>query len=104
MCGLCGILGGSAHWADAVPSVERGATRRRERLDRVRLVNDVLRPFALRLHDWQGSAFLLSNRTGRTEIVDDLAALWSAAARMTGRVLDPLDPALIGALESDHDR
>ncbi len=100
MCGLCGILGGGEHWADRTPgAAERGLTRRRERLDRVRLVNKVLRHYALHLDDWQGSSFLLRSRTGRTEIVDNLAALWPAAARMAGRRLDPLDPALIAELE-----
>ena len=96
MCGLCGILGAGEHWTDR--SAEPPA-RRRERLERVRLVNNVLRHYGLRLDDWQGTSFLLTSRTGRTEIVDNLGALWPVAARLLGRRLDPLDPALIGALE-----
>ena len=38
---------------------------------------------------------------GRAEVVHDLTALWDAAERLAGRALDPLDPALIGALCRD---
>lgn len=104
MCGLCGVLAGGEHWADSASAAPAlGAERRRQRFARVRLINQVLRHYALRLDDWQGDSFLLSNRTGRTEIVADLQALWSAAARMTGRRLDPLDPALIDALAGPRD-
>jgi hypothetical protein len=102
MCGLCGMLGGREHWADAAPAVGAPAgAGRRARLERVRLVNRVLAHYGLRLDDWQASAFLLSSRTGHTEIVGDLAALWPAAQRMTGRRLDPLDPALLDALDRE---
>ena len=109
MCGLCGVLG-ATHWTDAHASPEAfgvgategvavGRTRRAERLYRVRLVNEVLRNFALSLADFQGSSFVLSNRTGRSEIVDDLMAVWPAAEQILGRKLDPLDPELVGRLE-----
>jgi hypothetical protein len=102
MCGLCGILGGREHWADAAPAVgETAGAGRRARFERVRLVNRVLAYYGLRLDDWQASAFLLSNRTGHTAIVGDLAALWPAAQRMIGRRLDPLDPALLDALDPE---
>jgi len=44
---------------------------------------------------------VLSSRTGRSEIVDDLAHLWLAAERMLGHACDPLDPALIDKLERE---
>ncbi len=44
---------------------------------------------------------MLSGRTGRTEIVGDLAHLWQTAERMLGRPCDPLDPALIERLERE---
>ena len=37
--------------------------------------------------------------TGATEIVDNVAALWPAAERLLGRPCDPLDGALMDALE-----
>jgi hypothetical protein len=41
---------------------------------------------------------VLSNRTGRHEIVSNLAELWGAADRMLARSCDPLDDALIASL------
>ncbi len=105
MCSLCGVLGGNEHWADAVarPGVYTRSgdrlDRRRERMNRVRLANLALAPFALTLSDWQGASFLLSTRTGKTEIVEDLGHLWPAAERLIGRPCDPLDPALLDRLD-----
>jgi hypothetical protein len=104
MCALCGVLGGTEHWADA--HARPGAftrntspmARRRERARRVVAANRILKHAQLTLADWQGTAFLLSTRTGKSEIVDSLAHLWVAAERLTGRPLDPLDPALIDRL------
>jgi hypothetical protein len=53
------------------------------------------------LTDWAGTSYVLSSRTGRSEIVHHLAALWPAAERMAGRRCDPLDSALITALEGE---
>ena len=105
MCSLCGLLGSAEHWADAHarPGVfTRNATpleRRRERINRVAAANRILAHFGLSVKDWQGRAFLLSTRTGRSEIVDSLAHLWAAAERLLGRPCDPLDPALLHRLE-----
>ena len=105
MCALCGVLGGSEHWADAYPRpgvFTRNATptdRRRERMKRVAVANRILGPFGLTLSDWQASAFVLSTRTGKTEIVDNLAHLWVAAEKLLGRPCDPLDPAILAKLE-----
>jgi hypothetical protein len=106
MCSLCGVIGGNEHWADAVarPGVFTRATgaaeRRRERARRVRVANAALGPFGLTLSDWQGAAFLLSTRTGKTELVEDLAHLWATAERLSGRPCDPLDPAFLTAMEA----
>ncbi len=106
MCALCGVLGGSEHWADAHdrPGAFTRNTgpveRRRERARRVARANDLLGPLGLTLGDWQGSAYLLSTRTGKTEIVDTLAHLWASAERLLGRPVDPLDPVWLGRLEA----
>ncbi len=106
MCALCGILGGAEHWADAHvrPGVFTRNTgpleRRRERARRVTAANRVLGAFHLGLSDWQGSAFLLTTRTGKTALVGDLGHLWASAEALMGRPLDPLDPALLDRLEA----
>jgi hypothetical protein len=56
--------------------------------------------YGLSLADWQGTAYLLSSATGRTEIIDNLGHLWAAAEAMLGRACDPLDPALLGRLDA----
>jgi hypothetical protein len=91
MCTLCGVLL-TSHWA------ERDSGRR-ERVLRVRLLNRVLAHFGLELGDWSGRVYLLRDRKGKTAVVDDLGSLWAAAERLAGRPLDPLDPALLAALQ-----
>ncbi len=38
----------------------------------------------------------ISNQTGSHVIARDLAEVWVEAQRMTGEVIDPLDPRFIG--------
>lgn len=107
MCALCGVLGGAEHWADAVarPGVftrnTDAASRRRERNSQVAAANRVLRHYRVNLADWQGTAFVLSTATGKTEIVDNLGHLWKAVERLIGKPCDPLDAKLITAMERD---
>jgi hypothetical protein len=90
MCALCGILL-TEHWAE-----QDGG--RRGRAFRVALVNRVLDHFGLRLDDWAGRVYVLRDRKGGAIVVDDLGTLWTSAARLAGRALDPLDPELVRAL------
>ena len=113
MCGLCGVLGGERHWTEraASPAIfgESGrdggggrtrATPARERQERVRLVNRVLDPFGLVLAEWAASSYVLRTKTGRSEMVPGLGALWPAAERLLGRPCDPLDPGLLARLRN----
>ncbi len=109
MCVLCGrdYVGG-AHWTDrhvedkarasGRDPAEYQGDRRRDRLHRAALVNEVLRHYGLRVQEWSGSKYLLRDGKGRSEIVQDLGGLWPAAQRLAGRPLDPLDPALHASL------
>ena len=107
MCGLCGVLGAEDHWSDAAARPEpfsrrAGApapTRRQERQQRIALANRILRHYGLRLADFEGRSYLLRGATGRQEVVPHLVGLWAAAERLAGRPCDPLDPALMAALE-----
>jgi len=107
MCALCGVLGATEHWTDAVarPGVftrnTDAASRRRERMHRAAAANRVLKHYGMNLADWQGSAFVLSTATGKTEIVDNLAHLWMAAERLLGRPCDPLDEELVALMERE---
>jgi hypothetical protein len=105
MCALCGVLGGSEHWTDAVARPGTftrntdAAARRRERMQRVAAANRVLRHYRMTLSDWQGT-YVLSTLTGKTEMVENLSQLWAAAERLLGRPCDPLDESLIARLEA----
>jgi len=90
MCALCGVLL-EDHWAER----EGG---RRGRALRVGLVNRVLDHYGLHLADWSGRVYVLSDRKGRTAVVENLGVLWSQAELLAGRPLDPLDPELVRAL------
>ena len=74
--------------------------RRRDRVDRVRFINRVLKPYGLQISDWQSASFVLSTLTGKSEIVEDLGHLWPAAERLSGRQCDPLDPDFLKALHA----
>ena len=95
MCPLCGALL-TEHWADA-----DGADGRRRRVLRTRMVRRVLHGFGVTLSDWGGTAYVLHDAKGRAEVVHDLSTLWTEAERLAGRPLDPLDPALLAALQRD---
>jgi hypothetical protein len=101
MCGLCGMLGGEVHWTDrAAPAGAAARPALAERLHRAALINRVLGHYGLAVADWQGASYLLSGRTGRTEIAADLPRLWQTAEAMLGRCCDPLEKALIARLEA----
>jgi len=108
MCALCGVLGGSDHWTDAAPRpgvFTRAADpleRFRERARRVTVANRILAQYGMVLSDWRGTAFVLATATGKSEMVDNLAHLWSAAERLSGRECDPLDPTLLARLGVAH--
>ncbi|MBZ9922357.1 hypothetical protein LB579_32340 [Mesorhizobium sp. BR1-1-7] len=109
MCSLCGVLGSNEHWTDAVarPGVYtrnvENVDRRRERANRVRIANLILASFGMRLADWQGTSFVISTRTGKTEIINDLGHLWQAAERLSGRTCDPLEADVIASFEAGRD-
>lgn len=108
MCVLCGEFVAAPHWAERrAEDAARGPDgasfdyqreRRRERSRRAALARAVLAHYGLKVRDWDGGAYLLSDGKGRTEIVRDLGLLWPAAARLSGRTPDPLDPALMEGL------
>jgi hypothetical protein len=104
MCALCGVLGGKGHWSDSAsaPAVFAGRaepqTRLRERQERTRLLNAVLKYHGVVVKDWSGNSYLLTSLTGRTAMVDTVGELWSAAERLSGRTIDPLDETYLATL------
>jgi hypothetical protein len=78
---------------------EVARVHRTERQNRVRFLNRALGAFACNVSDWQGSAYLLSTYTGKTEIVDNLSQLWAAVERLTAHRADPLDERVLARLK-----
>ncbi|MFP6757849.1 MAG: hypothetical protein VCC99_06470 [Alphaproteobacteria bacterium] len=104
MCSLCGMLGGRGHWTESTSHPEAfrretPSTRGRERQQRTRQVNRVLAHYGLVVSDFSGTGYVLRTRTGRSAIIANLTELWAEAERLTGRACDPLDGALLTALE-----
>ena len=115
MCVLCGQdFVAQVHWTDRhledrarAPApgsdpTEYQRDRHRERDHRIALTREVLRHFGLKLDDWGGSKYVIRDRKGRSEIVQDLGSLWPAAERLAGRALDPLDPTLRQVLADER--
>ncbi len=105
MCVLCAQMLNEIHWSERQLRPEwitRGAgeaTRRRERRARIALIGAVLRHYGLEIaDDWSATNYLLGDRKGNRQVLAGLGELWPAAGRMAGRVLDPLDEALLDRL------
>ncbi len=108
MCVLCGEFVSHIHWAErhvedealAAGAVtgEHHRQRRRDRLRRAALANEVAAHYGLRLVDWNGRSYLLTDRKGHSELVEDLGSLWPAVEKLSGRTPDPLNPVLWKAL------
>lgn len=90
MCPLCGALL-TEHWADR-DGGRRGRTLRAPLLQRI------LQGYGLTLSDWAGTAYVLSDRKGRAEVIHDLPTLWAQAEVLAGRPIDPFDPALLAVV------
>lgn len=112
MCVLCWQFLTDNHWTDqqfmagdtatAMAGSDAERARRRARQQRVQVLNQILGLYGLRLDDWHSRSYVLSDRKGKTVLVQDLGALWPAAQQMAGRRLDPLDPWLLTALQPAH--
>jgi hypothetical protein len=106
VCVLCGEFVYRIHWTDRHVEDRVGENRsdyhryrRRDRLHRVAVTNEVLRFYGLKVQDWSGSKYVLRDEKGRSELVQDLGSLWPVAQKLAGKLLDPLDPTLQAALE-----
>lgn len=108
MCALCGVLAGPGHWSDAIAQdgvYSRNHTsqeRRRERANRIRVANLVLKTYGLKLEDWESNYYVLRTLTGKSEVFDGLNHLWPIAEKLICRSCDPLDEALIAQLEREE--
>ncbi|WRA84692.1 hypothetical protein FE339_04930 [Helicobacter pylori] len=115
MCVLCGELISSFHWTDGsdenygsdenlkepnalISANENARERKRARLKRVGLLNQILAFYGLKINDWQGTKFVLCDKKGQSVIVNDLGDLWGKAQNLAKKKMDALDSNLLAFL------
>ncbi len=117
MCVLCGELISSFHWTDGtygsdsceidenlrepnalISTNENARERKRARLKRVGLLNQILAFYGLKINDWQGAKFVLCDKKGQSVIVNDLGDLWGKAQNLAKKEMDALDSNLLAFL------
>ncbi|MFP6032989.1 hypothetical protein ACLF9J_00545 [Helicobacter pylori] len=119
MCVLCGELISSFHWTDGtdgsgsyenenlkgqnvlISTNENARERKRARLKRVRLLNQILAFYGLKINDWQGAKFVLCDKKGQSVIVNDLGDLWGKAQKLAKKEMDALDSNLLAFLNQN---
>ncbi|MFP6098883.1 hypothetical protein ACLGAQ_01290 [Helicobacter pylori] len=120
MCVLCGELISSFHWSDEnygsdsyeidenlrepnalISTNENARERKRARLKRVRLLNQILAFYGLKINDWQGTKFVLCDKKGQSVIVNDLGDLWGKAQNLAKKKMDALDSNLLAFLNQN---
>ena len=97
MCIFCGDFISNIHWTDfkqSAPSEivvgDLQRVRQQARMERVQLINKILVFYQLKLTEWHGSKFILSDLKGNTLIVHDLGILWAEVETLIGHAIDPL--------------
>ncbi|WQR82118.1 hypothetical protein KVD71_01550 [Helicobacter pylori] len=123
MCVLCGELISSFHWTDEnygtdgsdsygsdenlrgsnalISANENARERKRARLKRVGLLNQILAFYGLKIGDWQGAKFVLCDKKGQSVIVNDLGDLWGKAQNLAKKKMDALDSNLLAFLNQN---
>ncbi|EJC28644.1 hypothetical protein HPHPH5B_0417 [Helicobacter pylori Hp H-5b] len=117
MCVLCGELISSFHWTDGsdgygsdenlrkpnavISTNENARERKRARLKRVGLLNQILAFYGLKIGDWQGAKFVLCDKKGQSVIVNDLGDLWGKAQNLAKKEMDALDSNLLAFLNQN---
>ncbi|WQX42424.1 hypothetical protein KVL52_01550 [Helicobacter pylori] len=120
MCVLCGELISSFHWSDEnygsdsyeidenlrepnalISANENARERKRARLKRVGLLNQILAFYGLKINDWQGVKFVLCDKKGQSVIVNDLGDLWGKAQNLAKKEMDALDSNLLAFLNQN---
>jgi len=76
--------------------------RRRDRLKRADYANRILSFYGLKLADWNGIKYILSDKKGNQKVIGDLGELWPEAQKLCGNQIDPLDPGLLAYLPAQN--
>ncbi|WP_270583591.1 hypothetical protein [Bacillus smithii] len=104
MCVLCGEFVSEVHWSDYLVNTsghsnvivgDHQRDRKRRRIHQAKIANEILSHYGLKLEDWNGSKYILMDKKGQTQLVNDLGSLWPVVAQLAHRSPDPLDPKLL---------
>lgn len=99
------------HWTDqplhdaeyrsktTITSGEGQRERRRLRLRRVTIANKILGYYGLKIQDWNGSKYVISDKKGVSNVVHDLGGMWKTASDMCHKEMDPLDSDFLRAIQ-----
>lgn len=91
MCSACGFPATEGHWSEA--GAVNAHQRLRARFIRARKLNAVLQNYGLSAYDdGQTPGIQIADRTGQVILARDLREVWIAAEKLSGKVIDPLDP------------
>lgn len=100
MCSACGYPEAPGHWTEA--GAANMAERLRSRFRRADILERVLKPYGLNVHDGGlVPGIQISNQFGNQTIVRNLAEVWALAEQWTGSPVDPLDPRFTTSTEKD---
>ncbi|HEX4764870.1 MAG TPA: hypothetical protein VH414_01200 [Lichenihabitans sp.] len=104
MCEVCAIFGAGEHWSDfgrlrdeQFPFADIQHTRA-QRKRRIALLNRLLSTLGLSCEEWDGESLVILDGRGRSNLAPTLSDVWSAAERLSGRAIDPLDPVFLEAV------
>ena len=107
MCEVCAIFGAGEHWSDfgrlrneRFPFADIQYYRA-ERRRRIEMLNRLLARNGLSCEDWDGEALMLFDARGRSRLALTLGDVWPQAEALSGRTIDPLDPALTETLSHE---
>ncbi|STQ86288.1 hypothetical protein LS73_000560 [Helicobacter muridarum] len=102
MCILCGQMISSFHWSDMKEMDSQ--EYKRSKLKKARIISEILQFYGLYFKIWQNSKFIISDKKGKTIIVDDLGELWARVEEILGMSADPLDANLLRFLENTNSK
>lgn len=111
MCILCGEFVEQLHWTEmerkqletVVVGGEHQRNRKRTRDLRTKICNDLLKYYGITLREWNNSRYLMSDRKGKTYVLQNLGEIWQQAEEMVGQPIDPLDPNLLERLKQERE-